>query len=176
MKIVVGSRNPVKINATKKAFSHYFENVQVIGFKVDSEVGYMPNTRELTLMGAITRAKKAFDSDDNVDYGVGLEGGVYTTEHGMFLFGMAVVIDKNKELGISSAEGFILPKIVEDKINQGAELGPVMDQLLGQKDTKKNQGAIGFFTKGVIDRTKSFEKSIVQALIRFINKELYEKK
>jgi inosine/xanthosine triphosphatase len=175
MRVVVGSKNPVKINATKNAFNHYFDNVDVIGTDVDSEVGDMPNTRELTLKGAITRAKKSLNSNADVDYGVGLEGGVYTTEYGMFLFGIVVIIDKNNELGISSAEGFMLPKIVADKVTQGEELGPVMDVLLGQKDVKKNQGAIGFFTKGVISRTKSFENSIVQALIKFINKELYDK-
>ena len=46
MRVVVGSKNPVKINATKNAFNHYFDNVDVIGTDVDSEVGDMPNTRE----------------------------------------------------------------------------------------------------------------------------------
>lgn len=36
MKILVGSQNPVKIEAAKEAFSKYFKKVEVAGIKVDS--------------------------------------------------------------------------------------------------------------------------------------------
>ena len=42
MKILVGSQNPVKIEATKEAFLKYFEKVEVMGIEVDSKVSSQP--------------------------------------------------------------------------------------------------------------------------------------
>ena len=48
-----------------------------------------------------------------------------------------------------------------------------MDDLTNAKDVKKKGGAIGTFTKAEINRTESFEKAVVLALVRFINPEMY---
>jgi len=42
MKILVGSQNPVKIEAVKESFSKYFEKVEVAEIKVDSKVSSQP--------------------------------------------------------------------------------------------------------------------------------------
>ena len=55
MKILVGSQNPVKIEATKEAFSTYFGKVEVRGIKVDSKVSNQP-TNDETFHGARNRA------------------------------------------------------------------------------------------------------------------------
>jgi len=39
MKILVGSRNPVRIGAVKGAFSKYFDEIGVVGITVDSTGG-----------------------------------------------------------------------------------------------------------------------------------------
>ena len=38
VKVLVGSRNPVKLEAAKKAFSIFFNEVEVAGIAVDSKV------------------------------------------------------------------------------------------------------------------------------------------
>ena len=55
MKVVVGSKNPVKILATKVAFGHYFKNVDVTGEEVSSGVPDQPIGDE-TFKGAYNRA------------------------------------------------------------------------------------------------------------------------
>ena len=40
-----------------------------------------------------------------------------------------------------------------DTIKQGKELGDVVDDLLNDRNTKQKQGAIGCFTRGIMDRT-----------------------
>lgn len=174
MKIVVGSINPVKLNATKCAFSKFFKDVVVQGVNVNSEVSDMPLTREETKKGAITRARKSLEL--GADYGVGIEGGVHEEENGMFLFGIVAIIDKEKNLGLAGSEGFLLPEKIASRIRKGEELGPVMDEITGMHNVKQNNGAIGYFTKDYVTRTNSFEQSIILALVRFINKDLYETK
>lgn len=172
MKIIVGSKNPVKLNATKNAFSNFFKDVEVQGVDINSGVSDMPLTREETKKGAINRAKKSLEL--GADYGVGIEGGVHEEEHGMFLFGMVAIMDKEKNLGLAGSEGFLLPEKIAARIRNGEELGPVMDEITGMQNVKQNNGAIGYFTKDHVTRTNSFEQSINLALVRFVNKDLYE--
>lgn len=174
MKVIVGSKNPVKINATKKAFSKFFNNVEVQGISVESGVSDMPITREETKQGAITRARKSLAL--GCDFGVGIEGGVHEDEHGMFLFGMIAIVDKNNNLSLAGSEGFLLPEKIAIEIRKGRELGPLMDELTGMHNIKQNNGAIGYFTKNHVTRTSSFEQSIILALVRFVNDDMYNNK
>jgi len=74
MKIRVGSENPVKIEAVKQAFSHYFDNVEVIPVKVTSDVPDQPTSLREIVVGAKQRAQKSFDV---CDFSVGLEAGIF---------------------------------------------------------------------------------------------------
>ena len=42
MLVLVGSKNPVKIESVKEAFAKYFASVEVIGLDVDSKVPTQP--------------------------------------------------------------------------------------------------------------------------------------
>jgi len=55
MKILVGSKNPVKIESVKEAFEKYYDEVEVTGFSVESNVPAQPYNDE-TFFGAENRA------------------------------------------------------------------------------------------------------------------------
>ena len=61
MKILMGTKNPGKIEGARKAFEEYFENVEIEGVKVSSEVNDQPIDNEIFL-GAKNRVKKLFPS------------------------------------------------------------------------------------------------------------------
>jgi inosine/xanthosine triphosphatase len=173
MKIIVGSLNPVKINAAKSAFSKFWKDTDVSGTDMPSDVSHMPMTEDECIKGAINRARKALNN--GADFGVGLEGGVKETEYGMFLLSWAAVADKEGNLGLGSGGSFALPEIIAKRIMEGEELGPVMDDITNTEDVKKKQGAIGFFTDGKLNRTTGFETAILFALTRFVKMEMYRK-
>ena len=54
MKVLIGTKNPGKIEGAKKAFEHYFDNVEVIGIKAESNVSDQPVGKE-TYLGAKNR-------------------------------------------------------------------------------------------------------------------------
>ena len=56
MKILIGTKNPGKIEGAKQAFEKYFENVEIQGISVDSEVGEQPINKEI-FQGAKNRVK-----------------------------------------------------------------------------------------------------------------------
>ncbi|KKS04790.1 MAG: putative non-canonical purine NTP phosphatase [Candidatus Curtissbacteria bacterium GW2011_GWA2_41_24] len=77
MKIAVGSTNPVKIEAAKRAFGKVWpkKKLEIVGIEVPSGVSQQPMTDKEAVKGARNRAKVAIKSA-RADFGVGLEGGL----------------------------------------------------------------------------------------------------
>ena len=79
MNILVGSLNPVKIDAVKISFSTYFPDITVSGIEVFSNVACQPVDSD-TFLGAQNRAKalQKIDTEQNLKarFFVGIEGGI----------------------------------------------------------------------------------------------------
>lgn len=176
MKILVGSKNPVKIDAVKEAFSKYFDDLSVEGIEVNSEVSVQPVNDE-TYMGAQNRALKLKEINDkqnlNVDYFVGIEGGIAKQFNRWFAFGCMCIIDNENNIGFGNSPQFELPEFVVNKLLAGMELGDVMDEIMNEQNTKQKQGAIGFFTNGVMDRKELYIEGLKIALVPFLHKEMF---
>jgi inosine/xanthosine triphosphatase len=176
IKVLVGSQNPIKIEATKEAFLKYFNNVEVIGIKVNSKVSDQPINTE-TFEGAKNRALELKKINEEKELGakffVGIEGGIIKLYERWFAFGGICIINDKGRISYGTSPLFELPKsIVKDLLN-GIELGVVIDKITGEHNTKQKQGAIGFFTKGIINRKGFYVDGIIVALIPFINEEFY---
>lgn len=55
------------------------------------------------------------------------------------------------------------------------ELGEVIDNLVGEQETKRKQGAAGYFTKGVMNRERIYTDGLIAALVPFLNEDLFMK-
>ena len=170
VKVVVGSKNRVKIEAVKEAFEKVFKNVKVKSVKVDSGVGAQPFTQEKTILGAVNRAKKAY-SLVKADYGVGIEGGIFITSFGAFVNGW-VAITNGTNIGLGSTISVLLPKSIlklfeEKKIS---ELEEGIEIISGLKTPGESIGAIGVLTSRLLDRKKAFVDAIYAALAPFVTK------
>ena len=176
MKILVGSQNPVKIEATKEAFLKYFKEVEVVGVEVDSKVSNQPIGEE-TFEGAKNRALELGKINKiknlNAEFCVGIEGGIIKLYSKWFCFGGMCIINNREKVGFGTSSCFELPKKVVQEISNGVELGEVMDKIMGDHNTKQKGGAIGFFTKGIMGRKDFYIPGLVVALIPFMNEELY---
>ncbi|MCD6229598.1 MAG: inosine/xanthosine triphosphatase [Candidatus Diapherotrites archaeon] len=176
MKILIGSKNPVKANAVKDAFSNYFNDFEVLEIEVDSMVSAQPIDREI-FEGAENRATelRKINREQNMGatYFVGIEGGITNYYSKWFAFGGICIMDENGKTGFGTSPLFELPKKTISKILEGNELGDVIDCLIKEKNSKQKTGAIGFFTKNVMTRKKSYTYGLVVALIPFINKNIY---
>ncbi len=179
MKILVGSTNPVKINATREAFERFYNNVEVIGFPVSSGVSEQPVEEEV-LAGAKNRALELIDLNkkENLNAGlfVGIEGGIGKLAGRWFSFGGVCIIDEEGNEGYGTSALFELPEFIINRLLNGEELGPVMDELQNQTNTKQKHGAIGFLTNGAMDRKELYVSGIIPAMIPLIKKELFLKK
>src|SRR3989338_2456718 len=172
MKISIGSKNPVKIAAVKDGLAETFPGAEFLPIEVNSSVSAQPIGDEETSKGAINRAKEALKAT-GADFGVGLEGGVKETEHGMMGTVWCAIVDKNGKISLGGGLHYHVPDFAADKIRKGVELGKAMDELTKRKNTKHQEGAIGIVTKGVIDRKKAYESIVRLAVAKHVSHELY---
>lgn len=172
MKIIVGSKNPIKIEAVERAIRKVWSDAEIFSFEATSKVSDQPKTNKEAIEGAINRAKDCL-SKNSADMAIGIESCIYENEFGVFVSAWAVAIDKNGNVGIGSGGGPILPQRIVSEIKKGRELGPIMDEIVHDKDTKKKQGTIGILTGNILKRIDSLEFPVICALSRFINPDIY---
>jgi len=178
MKILIGSENPVKIDAVKEAFSNYFNPTEVIGITVDSHVSDQPVNDE-TFEGAKNRALelRRINNENKWDatYFVGIEGGIIQLFSKWFAFGCMCIINKEGKIGFGTSPHFELPSKITKALLNGIELGDVMDEIMNDQNTKQKDGAIGFFTNGIMNRKNLYIQGLIVALIPFLNEKLFFK-
>lgn len=159
MKIIVGSKNPAKIQAVQAIFMAD----EVVGIEAQSNVSPQPFTDEETMQGAINRAKYCAESTEEV-LGIGLEGGVMYMGSQLFLCNWGALATPSGELFVASGARIRLPSVIQSELETGAELGDIMDWFSQEKDVRKHAGAIGILTNGLVSRQEMF--SHVVTLLR----------
>jgi non-canonical (house-cleaning) NTP pyrophosphatase len=104
---------------------------------------------------------------------VGLEGGVASLPDvpGTYLVMWAAATDGDRT-GRGAGPSLALPGAIARRVDAGEELGPVMDDVLGEDDVARRQGAAGAFTAGGMDRADALADAVVAALPPFVS-ELY---
>jgi len=172
MKIAVGSLNPVKVAAVAAVFRRVWPEAEIVPVSVPSGVSAMPMTDAETLAGARNRANAARTALAAA-FGVGLEGGVHPEPFGLALQGWVVVVDGYGREGIGGAARLPLPEHIAQRVQRGEELGQVMDDVLGDHNTKQKGGAVGALTNGLALRQETFAIAVAYALAPFVSPELY---
>ena len=163
MKVAVGSENPVKIKVVREVCEEFYNQFELISIDAPSGVSEMPLGEEESIKGAKNRAQFCLENSD-ADLAFGLEGYVKDLKEGMFLSGWCVARNREGEEGIGSKGTIRIPEKIAERVRNGEELGPVMDDVMNEKDTKKKEGAIGIITGGAITRKESFKEGTVFAL------------
>lgn len=174
MRIVVGSGNPVKLQATRHAFEKVFPGIplEVISCNAESGVSDQPMSDQETLQGAKNRALYCREASPAADYWVGIEGGCQFDASSLEAFAWMAVLS-NTQQGQARTAAFHLPPAVTDLIKQGYELGDADDQVFGHTNSKQSIGAVGILTRDLIDRKAYYEHAMVLALIPFMHPEYY---
>lgn len=176
MKILIGTKNPGKIEGARQAFEKYFDNIDIEGIAVESNVGAQPVNEEI-LQGAKNRIKnlKKYANNNNIkaDFYISSEAGI-TNLLGEWIDINAVIIEDSKGFqSIGTSQGFPIPDKYIEEIKQ-TELGKVMDRLFSGKELGKGKGGISFLTKDEITRIDLTRNAFIMALTRFINEDIWK--
>ena len=175
MKVVVGSQNPVKIEAVRQAFCAVWpqKNWEVTGVDLTSGVSDQPMSDLESIKGATNRANNAIKKS-KVDYSVGLEGGLQQIGSVWFDCGWIVIIDKKGYIGIGSTIRMNASSKMIKMIKAGIELGAVNDILFNKINSKQAEGHFGVMTNNVITRTAGYRDGVIAALARFIQPQVFK--
>lgn len=175
MKVVVGSKNPVKAQAVENVLQKIYplEKLEIISREVKSGVSDQPLGKEETIEGAVNRAKNAYSPE--FDLSVGIESGLMRAPHtitGYVDLQWCAIFDGEKlSLGVSA--GFEYPPQVVEEVLKGQEVGKVMDEITGVDDLGKKRGAVSFLTQGLLDRVGNSEQCVLMAMVPRINSHHY---
>lgn len=172
-KIIVGSTNPVKINAVSNAFSAMFPNIDFTceGVFAPSEVADQPMTAEETLLGAKNRVAYT-KAHFQADWYVAIEGGVDNFSYGPATFAY-IVIDNKQHAQVGRSSNLPMPNVVYRALCEGEELGHVMDRLFDTENIKQKGGAMALLTNNLVTRESVYTMAITTALAPFVNQQLF---
>ncbi|MBI4019990.1 MAG: inosine/xanthosine triphosphatase [Candidatus Aenigmarchaeota archaeon] len=171
MKIAVGSGNPVKLEVARECFSRFFDKVEIISVKADSNVPSQPIGEE-TMEGAINRARESLKAA-KADFGVGMEGGLIELGGRSYFTACFAIADGSGNMHTGTSGWWECPKGILPEIRAGRELGEITERLTGIKNVKQKQGGIGVFTKGAVDRKALYVHGLYMCLVPYLNKELF---
>ena len=175
IKIVVGSKNPVKISAAQTAICDVLslKEVECVGIIAPSSVAEQPMTSEETKLGAVNRIQYC-QQHTRADFYVAIEGGVDQFEYGPATFAF-VAIANQKHMSIGRSCNLPLPPVIYQALKNGEELGDVMDRLFNTDNVKQKQGAIGLLTHGLATRESVYRQAVILAMAPFVHPDLYSR-
>lgn len=150
MIVRVGTANPMKVAAARKAFGTFFKKVQVAGVEVASGVSPQPISFGEIVQGARARARRAFQ---DCDYSVGIEAGSFKVGR-TFQITMACVFDGTRD-AFGSGPFFEIPASMLKKV------------------VRSDTGSVAIVTKGKVTRESVTRDAILMALAPFVSPELY---
>ena len=171
-RIAVGSANPGKIAAVQAAVDRLWPGVTVLGVDVPSGVAAQPRGEQAGAYGALVRAAAGRQATD-ADLGVGLEGCTDEQPWGVWTLAWAAVVDRQGRVGLAASARCPLPAAIAAAIRAGGELGPLIDALLGEADTKHRGGANGAFTAGQLGRIPVLADSVICACAPFLTPQFF---
>lgn len=171
----MGTKNPGKIEGARQAFEKYFDDVEIEGIPVDSNVGDQPVNEEI-FQGAKNRVRnlKEYAKKNNIeaDYYVSSEAGI-TNLLGNWIDINAVVIENSDGFqSVGTSQGFPIPDKYIKEIKE-TELGKVMDKIFQGNDLGKGKGGINFLTKNEVSRIDLTKNAFLMALTSHINGEIW---
>ncbi len=170
MNINVGSKNKVKVQAVEEIIKDYphLKDARVTSLDIQTGVDDQPKSLEETMRGAINRAKGAWN---DCDYSIGLESGLMQvplskTGH-MDVCVCAIYDGKEFYFGLSSAWEIPSKKMLGYMLNEGMDMSQAINKaaLVSDPNVGSENGAIGIFTKGRLDRKAYTKEALRSALI-----------
>ena len=174
MKVLIATKNQGKIEGAKKALENYFENVEIEGIPVNSDVPDQPVNKEIYI-GAKNRVKnlKEYAKNNNIkaDLFLGIESGINDLLGRWMITNIAVIEDNENFESYGTSPSFPVPeRLVNDIIS--TDLSKVIDKIFEKDEERHNKGGgIQLLTKNIVTRIDLTELAFTMALTKYINKE-----
>jgi inosine/xanthosine triphosphatase len=178
IKVMIISKNPVKIEATRDSFSQFYNNIKFFELETaNTNLAPQPIGEEETFKTSRRRVEYGRRIKPNFTFYVGIEGGVIinTRSNHARIVVYSSVGNNNVIETVRGCEIPLPSQWYEELVKQHHnELGDLMTNISGIPDIKQKQGAVGFLTRNVTKRYDILKQSVTMALIPFLNPSLFD--
>ena len=177
MKILIGTKNQGKIEGARRAFAKFFDNIEIEGIPVASDVSEQPVNAEIYL-GAKNRIKnlKKYAKEHGIkaDMYLAIESGINNLLGSWVITNIALIEDNNGYESFGTSPSFPVPEqLVDDIVN--SDLNQVMNKIFEKDDERRNNGGgIQLLTHNNITRIDLTEMAFIMALTKFVNEEKWK--
>lgn len=173
MKVVIATQNKGKIEGAKQALQEYFENIDIQGISVESDVPEQPVNEQIYL-GAKNRVRnlKEYCKNNNInaDLYLAVESGITNLLGRWMITNISVIEDNEGFESYGTSPSFPVPdRLVDDIIN--SDLSKVMDKVFEKDEERHNNGGgIQLLSKNKISRIDLTKLAFLMALVKCVNK------
>ena len=175
LRVVVGSTNPVKVEAVRSVFGRAFpgRKLEVRGIRVESSVPSEPYGKDV-INGALQRAQSAIDGAE-AHLGIGIEAGLFWCEHLQDYMDVqyCAIVDRGETMTLGHGPGFQYPPPIMSKVKGGKTVGQAMAEISGIIGIGRKQGVVGYLSKGIMVRKGLTETAVIAAMLPRLNPKLY---
>ncbi len=174
MKVLIATKNQGKIDGAKRALGRYFNDVEIQGISVQSDVPEQPVNKEI-YQGAKNRVNnlKKYAEENNIkaDLFLSIESGINDLLGRWMITNMAVIEDNKDFESYGTSSSFPVPeKLVKNVID--TDLSQVMNKIFEKDEERHNKGgAIQLLTHNELSRIDLTEEAFIMALTKYINGE-----
>lgn len=172
MKVLIATKNQGKIEGALKALSNYFDNIEINGIPVESNVPEQPANEQIYI-GAKNRVRnlKKYAKENNIeaDLYLSIESGINNSLGRWMITNIAVIEDNSNFESYGASPSFPVPdRLVENVIN--TDLSQVMNKIFEEDEQRHNKGGgIQLLTHDKISRIDLTESAFIMALTKYIN-------
>ena len=172
MKVLIATKNQGKIEGAKRALLNYYNDIEIKGISVDSNVGEQPVDDEIYI-GAKNRVKNlkkyAKENNINADLYLSIESGINKLLGRWMITNIAVIEDNKEFESYGTSPSFPVPeRLVQDIIN--TDLSQVMNNIFEKDEERHNKGGgIQLLTHDKVSRIDLTEMAFIMALTKYIN-------
>lgn len=172
MKVLIATKNQGKIEGTRKALETYFDNVEIEGIPVESNVSEQPVNDEI-YNGAKNRVRNlkeyAKQNNKEADLYLAVESGITNCLGRWIITNVAVIEDNEDFESYGTSPSFPVPeRLVQDIID--TDLSQVMNKIFTEDEERHNKGGgIQLLTHGKISRIDLTQMAFIMALTKYIN-------
>mgnify|MGYP002511020316 CR=1 FL=1 len=177
MKVLIATKNQAKIEGAKKALLNYFDNIEIEGIPVESNVSEQPVNDEI-YNGAKNRVRNlkeyAQKNNKEADLYLSVESGITNSLGRWIITNIAVIEDNSNFESYGTSPSFPVPeRLVQDIID--TDLSQVMDRVFTKDEERHNRGGgIQLLTHGEISRIDLTQMAFIMALTKYINEDKWK--
>lgn len=177
MKVLIATKNQGKIEGAKRALLRYFNDIDIQGIPVSSNVSEQPVNDDIYI-GAKNRVKnlKKYCRENNInaDLYLSIESGISDSLGRWMITNVAIIEDEKDFESYGTSPSFPVPDKLVKKIID-TDLSSVINSIFGTDEERRNKGGgIQLLTHNEISRIDLTEIAFIMALTKYINDEKWK--